>query len=344
VRSYSNIIKTVIINIILIVVILIIFEVVLRNQKDQLPQQVRESVIPPGYKVSHPILGSAPKPFFAGKSFRTGREVTYNFGARGERVGSSTAAPTNALCHILAFGDSNTLGWGLRYEETWPSLLQSGLKKSVVYNFGVSGYGLDQYYLIYEEKKTMLEHQLVVVYLPHFEEIRHMKKYRFGRPKPYFKKLGGELILHTDHIKPSLVERLHGQLPGAVTQLNVSLVFFRLIESLQRWAQSTTEERTKETAEVAQLARMLLDKLGESVERQGANFLLITSIQDFCEKIDGYTCIEFNHTPEFNLIGDNGENFYHLNLSGTKKISSSLISTISTQSLLPDDCLSPKAM
>ena len=53
-------------------------------------------------------------------------------------------------CRVALIGDSFTFGEGVRFEDTWGSVLGEALGTHCqVLNFGVPGYGIDQIYLRY---------------------------------------------------------------------------------------------------------------------------------------------------------------------------------------------------
>jgi len=51
---------------------------------------------------------------------------------------------------IVTLGDSHTFGYNVSSEESWPQQLAHMANKSV-YNFGIGGYGILQYYRLFDE-------------------------------------------------------------------------------------------------------------------------------------------------------------------------------------------------
>jgi hypothetical protein len=107
---------------------------------------------------------------------------------------------------VLLFGDSYTAGDGVSDKYRYGEVLESLLPGLQVYNFGLSGSGTDQQYLIWREFAQDLEHDLVVIGVL-VENIRRIvARYRpyetpDGEPlllaKPYFTRSGdGALELH----------------------------------------------------------------------------------------------------------------------------------------------------
>jgi hypothetical protein len=107
---------------------------------------------------------------------------------------------------ILLFGDSYTAGNGVTEKQRYGDLLESMLPGVEVFNFGLSGTGTDQHFLIFREMASSIEYDLVVVGVL-VENIRRVAaRYRFFEgpegekvllPKPYFSLAGdGSLELH----------------------------------------------------------------------------------------------------------------------------------------------------
>lgn len=105
---------------------------------------------------------------------------------------------------ILVFGDSFTAGDGVSNGKRYTDHLQNKLGHQV-YNFGLSGSGTDQQYLIYQKFAKHLDCDAVVLTIL-VENIRRVNaKYRFYYddannmicyPKPYYDYQDGKLNLH----------------------------------------------------------------------------------------------------------------------------------------------------
>lgn len=106
---------------------------------------------------------------------------------------------------LLLFGDSYTAGDGVSDKYRYAELLERRIPGLEVYNFGLSGSGTDQQYLIWREFARDIEHDLVVIAVL-VENIRRVAaRYRpYLTPdgerqllaKPYFALEGEELVLH----------------------------------------------------------------------------------------------------------------------------------------------------
>lgn len=132
---------------------------------------------------------------------------TNEAGFRSDRPFS--AARTPGVQRVLVFGDSYTAGDGVRNAQRWADQLEHRLEGLEVYNFGLSGSGTDQQYLVWRDCAAGIEHDLVLLAV-FVENIRRVaSRYRTylddeGRrviyAKPYFTLEGDALQLH--HVPP----------------------------------------------------------------------------------------------------------------------------------------------
>ncbi len=71
-------------------------------------------------------------------------EIIYNLNVSGFRLSKNTEHTVSNPSTIACFGCSHTFGVGLKYEDTWPSILETLLEgKYQVNNYGISGASLD---------------------------------------------------------------------------------------------------------------------------------------------------------------------------------------------------------
>lgn len=118
-------------------------------------------------------------------------------------------ARTVGTRRVLLFGDSFTAGDGVSNNRRYSEALEARVPSLEVYNFGLSGTGTDQQYLIWREFARAIEHDAVVIAVL-VENIRRvLSRYRryadlSGRElvygKPYYTLQGDELVLH--HMPP----------------------------------------------------------------------------------------------------------------------------------------------
>jgi hypothetical protein len=88
--------------------------------------------------------------------------------ASGARMASDVAAAqSEPKSKMLIFGDSFAVGFGLRQQEVWSSVLQAEHSETKFYNFGVPGYGMGQSYLRYQQLRGSLQHDAaILVFVP----------------------------------------------------------------------------------------------------------------------------------------------------------------------------------
>ncbi len=111
------------------------------------------------YNVPHETVGWIPKP--DSQAVETTDEFTarYRINALGMND-LPVAGQRNSRLRIVALGDSHTFAMGVNMDETWPNVLENLLfggesDAGTVFNLGVIGYNLGQYYdwLLINEKR-----------------------------------------------------------------------------------------------------------------------------------------------------------------------------------------------
>jgi len=127
---------------------------------------------------------------------------TNSSGFRCEREFVPAKAPGTR--RVLVFGDSFTAGDGVSNTKRYTDVLERLVPNLEVFNFGLSGTGTDQQYLIWREYAREIEADLVVMtvcmenirrvnskFRPFFDDKGEEKVYA----KPYFVSEGGKLVL-----------------------------------------------------------------------------------------------------------------------------------------------------
>ncbi|HTI18561.1 MAG TPA: SGNH/GDSL hydrolase family protein [Trinickia sp.] len=113
---------------------------------------------------------------------------------------------------LLLFGDSYTAGDGVSNGKRYSDILEQCLEDTEILNFGLSGSGTDQQYLVYRQYADMLEYDAVVIGVLVENIRRNTVVYRewSGRsggsicvPKPWFElSSNGELTLNGVPVRP----------------------------------------------------------------------------------------------------------------------------------------------
>jgi lysophospholipase L1-like esterase len=128
-------------------------------------------------------------------------------GFRSNRRFLKSASPD--LQRVLVFGDSFTAGDAVPNHQRYTDLLEAGLCKTEVYNFGIPATGTDQQYLAWREFAQDIEHDVLVIvvlvenmrrvvarFRPQLDENGVERLYA----KPYFTLEEGQLVLQ--HVPP----------------------------------------------------------------------------------------------------------------------------------------------
>ena len=110
-------------------------------------------------------------------------------------------------CDIITIGDSHTFGFGLKDEQTLAyqlhSMLSNEQNKCLVFNGGVGGYGLDQYYLRLRSLGRLATGSLVIVYVNPINDIANLSRdIDYGSPRSYARLAEGGV----EYIKPILYD------------------------------------------------------------------------------------------------------------------------------------------
>ncbi|HMD97574.1 MAG TPA: SGNH/GDSL hydrolase family protein [Terriglobia bacterium] len=152
------------------------------------------------FLVADPVLGW---------KFRPNSEFgIYHANAQGFRARSDF--DPNRSCKTIALaGDSFTFGMNVGYQETFASLIETGLPGTCVDNMGIPGFGLDQMWLTVRTQALPLHPRLVTVAFIGADLARSEEAYRpmEGFNKPTFKLVDGRLVPETARDRPNFLVR-----------------------------------------------------------------------------------------------------------------------------------------
>jgi hypothetical protein len=196
---------------------------------------------------------------------------------------------------ILAVGDSFTFGSEVNDSETWPSHLQNFSKVKVL-NGGVSGYGLDQTYLLLEQliENKQVRPSVVILSLTPLNIERTNLTSRL-------KSLTGHII-HKPYITVDETGLTHFHYPKVVEEkeetkinplryfLGFSLVLdtlFKEISPYWWWKMVSEKNLGKEfrtSHDNQEVSRILIRKISEMANREG--FKLVLLRQDFFQPLN----------------------------------------------------------
>jgi lysophospholipase L1-like esterase len=167
----------------------------------------------PGLKVRIPHEGGGYLVKTNGAGFRCNREAT---------------PQKNSARRVLVFGDSYTAGDGVSNGKRYSDVLEENLADTEVLNFGLSGSGTDQQFLIYREFAKKIEFDAVVITVLVENITRNVVRQREWAdregvplcvPKPWFDlgdngaiSLQGVPVPHPFHAEPAEIAEASGGL------------------------------------------------------------------------------------------------------------------------------------
>lgn len=127
---------------------------------------------------------------------------TNSAGFRGKRDYSQEKS--SGVIRVAVLGDSFVFGFGVRDDETFPALLESGNSRREVLNIGVPGYGMDQIYLSYRELARKFRPDIVLIGIFPEDFWRCTRSFAdSGHVKPYFTLASNDvLVLHNVPVPP----------------------------------------------------------------------------------------------------------------------------------------------
>lgn len=229
------------------------------------------------------VLGWIPKKNFVGIHEKDGFSIPVHQNQFGLRASQNLVRENPGGKHrIIVLGDSYVWGYGVSDNEVFTELDISRYGAELV-NFGVSGYGTDQEYLLYKKLGKEFEaDEVILVITPYNDFMNNSEARQYGYDKPYFMLVDDQLMLHTKHIK-------HGLLKGFKSWLSENSFIFNFVGSLIRNVKQSLESRKKSASAPKQailqrnsvtdsdrsaidLTIRIVDKLKNLVESQGRKF------------------------------------------------------------------------
>ncbi len=140
------------------------------------------------------MLGWSLVPGARAVSKSTGQPIEYAINSAGFRDREYPLEKPEGTFRILLLGDSHTFGFGVPLEKHFSKLLEGYFRNVEVLNMGVNGYGLDQELLLLRDKGLAYHPDVIVVYVPHYMDNRHVRDKVWGMGKPRFLLEDGRLV------------------------------------------------------------------------------------------------------------------------------------------------------
>ena len=295
-------------------------------------------------------LGWANNPSTTASSSRTGYEIEYRINAQGLRDDETSYEKPEGTYRIVLLGDSRTFGYGVPIEKHFSRLLEGYFRDVEVINMGVSGYGVDQELLYLRSAGLQYAPDLVIAYVAHYGNHRHMHSRRFGRDKPKFELEEADLVLTNQPVsrpqEPAAgpLRALHRWLRGHSRAYEMfrdgvyGLVYSR--EAEDAVALRNSDAANLEDPEFRRMLYELGDRLVSAMHEEsvtnGADFLLVTGISELHESSIAKGVPSLNVTaaldnPGFPLPGD----LAHINEAGNGVLAWEIGSFLVANEVLP---------
>lgn len=309
-----------------------------------------EPVVPTGVGRFDARLGWGLEPNASASSSRTGRRIPYRINSLGLRDDETSYAKPPGSYRIALLGDSRTFGFGVPIEQHFSRLLEGYFERLEVINMGISGFGVDQELLLLREEGFRYDPDLVIAYVAHFGDHRHMHANRFGQAKPIFELHNGELVLThsavpTEYEGLDLAHRIdrfltrHSPLYRDVTQLAFGLGHgVRARKTSTSKQADDAEARDPEFMErLYELAGAILQQMQRDAESHGARFVLVTQVPRLaadCARL-GLTCLDVRG-PLSNGRFDLPDALEHINEAGNGVLAWELATFLRRTRLVPE--------
>ena len=229
-------------------------------------------------------IGWIPLPNISGQHQRHGFSAFVHqnqFGLRGPD--SMAREKTSTRKRTLVLGDSYVWGYGVdqQWVFTEPNVHHS---ETELINFGVSGYGTDQEYLLYLREGVLFDvDEVVLVVTPYNDVENNLADEQYRHVKPYFTLSDGRLDLHTDHIHENKVQSVinwiwaHSRVINVLDRANRTFQNWWLVRNSDgaatpRAGLLSPDAVSSRDREGIQLTLHIIMALRDAVQKTGARF------------------------------------------------------------------------
>jgi hypothetical protein len=186
---------------------------------------------------------------------------------------------TSGRKRVLVLGDSYVWGVGATQEELFTAREVYRTDDELI-NGGVSGYGTDQEYLFYLREGQKFDVDQVVLAFTLYNDVENnLNSRQYSYLKPYFTLNAGQLVLHNDHVRYSMVENLFRTMKRESRFFDLcNEGVHGLIRTLLRKHQKPLEADvvvSDADRKGIELTLAILKKLNEAVEARKAKLLVV---------------------------------------------------------------------
>lgn len=273
-------------------------------------------------------FGWSLKPHASVSSRRSGQKITYQINSKGLRDSEMNYEKPPGIFRIVLLGDSNTFGHGVPAEKHFSTLLERRFPNVEVVNMGVGGYGVDQELLYLQQEGFRYNPDLVLAYVPHYGEQRHMYTNRFGRDKPRFV-LNGERLTLTNYPVPYKLPLPRPLLPihfWCVSQSKLCELFHVRGAALLKYSsdimssdqRASTEQPDKlsikpSESDARELGVRIVTEMGNECRKREIPFALVTRMDPLHQALvrNGYKSLDVSQAlanGKFKIPNDNHDN------------------------------------
>ncbi len=309
-----------------------------------------EAIVPTRIGIYDDTLGWAMLPSSSAASGATGKEVVYTINSAGQRDDEvATDKPAGTL-RIAFLGDSRTFGYGVPIDQHFTQLIEGYFDKVEGLNFGVPGYGVDQELLALRTRGLQYRPDIVVAYVAHFGDHRHVHTNRFGKNKPVFEIMGDSVVARNLPVPDRFAGRgFVRRMDVRLTELSpldrdVSGPAWRAVKAmLGRSTPVTAAAPAKSPADSAAfedrlytLALAILKQMDREASGAGARFVLVTQLPRLHREATQAGILSFDASaalanPRLALPRD----LAHINEAGNGILTRELASFLMQQGLIP---------
>ena len=236
--------------------------------------------------VFDPVLGWAPKKQFTGIHEKNGFAIPVHQNQFGLRAPDSLLMENpEGKRRIIVLGDSYVWGYGVDDNKVFTELGESRYGAKLI-NFGVSGYGTDQEYLLYKGLgKNFVANEVILAITPYNDFMNNTATRQYGYDKPYFLLVNDQLHLYTEHMELKSLKRFKNWLNDNLFAFNYINAVVRnikqILESSKKSAsapkQAVLQEGAVTDSDRAAMALTIriVDDLKKLVESQGRKFKVV---------------------------------------------------------------------
>ncbi len=243
-----------------------------------------ESVVPNEIGRFDPHLGWSLTPKSRAVSRMVG-SIEYKINSKGLRDDEYEYNKPVGVNRIVIIGDSRTFGFGVPIKKHFTYLLEGYCENTEVINLGIAGFGVDQEFLFLQSEGIKYEPDLVIAYVAHYGNHRHMHTVRFGKSKPKFELRRGKLTL-VNHPVVELPRDDQHILNSAVLRQLVTLFVKKAGENDLNAEVAQDVENMKDQnfmAELHKIGQAIIKEMKEFSNLNNSSFLLVTPIPKLIE-------------------------------------------------------------